>query len=439
MFTNEKSSLNGSAINITGSLQHLCGKEVFIAYRNGERYGSIGHELHDALGNKDISCFFALDEKDGYRYGDNYNEWLPMIFENIKLTVVLLTENCFGDYGEDDVLKRELEIAMNNHEMIFLPIYVDYGSTRTLGDDILKFIKCSRIETHRIVHINPIDYKPLDEKCISDVVETVQKMLNNPNDYRASKVLYDLPNELERDYEVELQGYALPRTHDDNFVKELEIILEDFKENNRLEAVAYNAYYALHLIYRRLKKNDKIKRLIDEYHELFELHPSAKHLVLMYYCETRNYDEYYHRYYCQYIYENKNIKLMDCNEFFLMEAFDDARGNKKHVGYMLLFEYAFADMILLPLLGKSEKRALMERWFDTVFEFAKYIVFKHPDYAKYHANLSRMYLIKGDKKMALQSIDKAIALENINRDDYYMRVIDYNFIKSQICDDEHEM
>lgn len=378
-------------------------KEVFICYRGSNDAAiSVGIELYyllEKLGG--VSCFFAPRTiPKGYNFKDD----LPEYFSNVKVVVLLLTGGFFDKCGDyDDVVYAELVEAFKNRRIKFLPIqfpsfaYSDYEKALTFFNerDINKF-----------KHINSIEYKGAYNTDIQGVVDNVIKLKDTPieNDIR-TELMGVGDNDEDRKFETNITNLAVEYSSDPKSEEALFSILDEDED----ERAAYYAYYCLNAMYRRNKDFYKLGALIENYKERFKERSTANHLIALYYLESGaacDYDE------------------------LLENSYEDARRFSDNAGYGHLFADMFATIYENGEL--SDKKAFCDKWHDIALEECEHAIELTPSYAKFYCTKARILAIDRRFREAEQNINRAISLENSRRNDYYLRIGNYQYYKGMI-------
>ncbi|MCH5179743.1 MAG: toll/interleukin-1 receptor domain-containing protein [Erysipelotrichales bacterium] len=127
--------------------------EVFICYRGeSQETVSIGGQIHTLLTySKSTKCFFAPYS---IKKGEDFKKIIPSVMENIKVIVLLLSNNFFRSCSkEDDIVYYELKEALKNEKSKFLPVIFDKFNYNNESLELF-----TEKEIDRFKHINALEY-----------------------------------------------------------------------------------------------------------------------------------------------------------------------------------------------------------------------------------------------------------------------------------------
>lgn len=385
-------------------------KEVFICYRGEEDklVFAAGFQLYYLLKEKGVSAFFAPVTLAGSR---NFYEKIPSYFETVKIMVVFLTPDFFKEHkaNGEDVVFEELRVAFSKPRLNFIPIIfsgfkgaAEYDSGKDYFDsDNLGRIKHHGASTYTGPYSNILD--TVAEEIKRSLTEGFEAVIKE-NLGRLSK------NEVSREFDVGITRLAERYCGDAGIDEELISIIE----NDPDERIRYYAYYCLSIMYRHLKQYENLGRLIDKYHDIFEHHPSAGHLLGLYYLETGEEGDYHE----------------------LIEAtYRNRVRYNRNAGYVHLF----ADIIVTLFESSkkiADKDAFCKIWYKKALDAVDRAIELDPKYAKYNCTKGRILAMKKDYVEAEKYINRAIALENTKKNDYVLRVSNYYHHKAMVKADQ---
>lgn len=387
-------------------------KEVFICYRGANEHPravTVGMELYYLLEKLNgVPCFFAPRV---IPKGVDYKKFLPEYFESVKVVVVLLTKGFFtpNENSDEEIVFEELKNAFNDRRIKFFPILFDGFS----NDDYYEAEKYfDARDINRIRHINGVLYEgPYGDK-IEKAVSSIIALKNTP----IEKDIYDELSAFKPEMEIK-RSYDLGITNDlvVRYLKDpqSEEILCDLIEGDAGNYITYNAYYCLNVMYRRTKDYEKLDGIIKRYHSKFTDHPSANHLLVLYYLETgytTNYEE------------------------ILELAQSDASIFTDNAGFVHSFPYVVASLYENDVPEDKEK--YLERWYQSALDTVNMVIDLSPEYAKYYCTKARILAMAKRFKEAEYFVNKAISLEDSTRSDYFLRILDYQYYKIMIKTDE---
>lgn len=154
--------------------------DIFICYRGDsaascELGSSIYNEMDlDVNSTSRYNVFFAPKciEK-----GANFKNIIPQIMKSVSIVIILFDNNFFDNYlMEDDIVTYELQEAMKNKKVIFLPILLN--GFKMMSVDFKKYLFTDD-EVSRIKHINAIVYSGIyDFKVKNDLFPVIDNIFN---------------------------------------------------------------------------------------------------------------------------------------------------------------------------------------------------------------------------------------------------------------------
>ena len=387
-------------------------KEVFICYRGANEHPTavtVGMELYYLLEKlNDVPCFFAPRV---IPKGANYKKYLSEYFESIKVVVVLLTRGFFtpNENAEEEIVFEELKNAFKNRRIKFFPILFD-GFNSSEYDEAEKYFDVRDI--NRIRHINGTLYEgPYGDK-IEKAVASIIALKDTPVEDDIYDELSAFKPEIEtrREYDLGITNDLAVKYLKD---PQSEEVLLELIQGDADDYVTYNAYYCLNVMYRRTKDYEKLGEIIKEYHSKFADHPSASHLLVLYYIETgytSNYEE------------------------ILKYAQNDALIFTDNAGFIHSFPYVVASLYESNV--PEDKEEYFNRWYQSALDAVNAAIELSPEYAKYYCTKARILAMANRFKEAEQCVNKAISFEDSTRSDYFLRILDYHYYKTMLKTDE---
>lgn len=376
-------------------------KKVFICYRgSSEAAVSVGVELYCMLEHVEhIPCFFAPRV---IPKGVDFKDKLPEYFQEVEVVVLLLTHGFF-DPREDDVVKKELEVAMQNPRIRFFPIVFDgfHPGEYEKARDFLS----SRQAVNRFRHKSAMTYSDTYDFNSAAAIRAVKNLVESSSVEQVRADLSDIEyDETEREFESSVTEFAVLYAKSRQCEEDLLQLVEE-QQNDRL---AYTAYYCLHALYRRLKNYEKIRQLVQSYHTHFSGHPTANHLLALYMTEIDNYG--------------------DDVDKFLEDIYQDAVKFQENVGYVHMFAFTFA--CVMECANVHGKDTLYQKWYFRARQAAEEAITMKSTYAKFYCTRGRILAINREFEQASEDIRKAISLEDSQRNDYSLRISDYQYYRA---------
>jgi tetratricopeptide (TPR) repeat protein len=213
--------------------------------------------------------------------------------------------------------------------------------------------------------------------------------------------LKKLPDETERIFEIYI-------VHVISETPEIEHELLKILESNQTSSkVSYNAFYCLCTYYRRRKDTSKYGELLELYKYLFSQNPTFNYLKSMFLMQRG--------------------KESDINEAIILsrKAIKDVPNN---VGISHCYAEIIAEAFEESVLDlESDKIEL-----DYAIELVQDILKETSDYAKFYCTYGRLLALAGRYKEAKAEILIAIDKENSSKNDYALRIGEYQRYLIQI-------
>ena len=391
------------------------GYRTFVCYRgetSGTTAGSqIAAYVQPILDGDDefAPAFYAPEKK--YDFMSD----LPAMFEAIEKVVIVFTVGFFrGFFLEDSEngqvrpnpessTRLEIELALKYHCDIY-PIFSGEFSWDDIDpvtmDRLNQYYGAEAMD--RLKHIsNPYLWNQV-RNTEEDILASFKKSsINNMWQF-----LRTLPAETERDFELKLTEFAKKNNWSADVRKRLKEILED---QAAAEEVRYAAFYLLQLMLRQIKDFPKMKDLFDRYAELFSRRLSYSHIWLLYLLESGvRYD----------VEEVLGLARNDCREM------PDNAG----------IVHLFAD-IYVTACEKADRRQreeLISGWGKDAWEAVDRAIELDDSYAKYYCTKGRMMALEHRYSEAENLISQAINREDSGREDYTIRLMNYQYHRIMI-------
>ena len=154
--------------------------DIFICYRGDsaascELGSNIYNEMDTDINNSSrYNVFFAPKciEK-----GANFKKIIPQLMKSVSIVIILFDNNFFDNYlSEDDIVMYELQEAMKNKKITFLPILLN--GFKMMSVDFKKYLFTDD-EISRIKHVNAIVYSGIyDFKVKNDLLPVIDSIFN---------------------------------------------------------------------------------------------------------------------------------------------------------------------------------------------------------------------------------------------------------------------
>ena len=237
------------------------------------------------------------------------------------------------------------------------------------------------------------------------------ELINAFDEYKSKKIgliefFKKFPDEKERLFEVYIVYVILETV---SIESELLEILEKNKDNQK---VFFSAFYCLCTYYRRRKDTSKYGETLERYKYMFYENPTYSYLKAMFLMQRGREDDIKEAI----ILSGKAIKnvpnnvgIVHCYAEIIAEAFEesvlDAKSNS--------VELEYATQLLQNVLKETS------------------------DYAKFYCTYGRLLALSGEYKKAKQEILHAIDEEDSSRNDYSLRIGEYQRYLIQITSQNH--
>lgn len=225
-------------------------------------------------------------------------------------------------------------------------------------------------------------------------------------DYKDKKInlfefLGKLPDEKERLFETAIVHLILET---DSIENQLSQILENEKENLKIR---YNAFFGLCTYYRRRKDTSKYGELLERYKYSFSENPTYNYLKSMFLMQHGR-DE-------------------DIEEAIIL-AGKAIRDIPNNVGISHCYSEIIAEAFEEGVLDIERNRTEL----DHATSILKNVLKETSDYAKFYCTYGRLLAADGKYKDAKKEILTAIDKEDSSRNDYALRIGDYEKYLIQI-------
>ncbi|MDJ0900246.1 MAG: hypothetical protein QNJ55_15690 [Xenococcus sp. MO_188.B8] len=202
------------------------------------------------------------------------------------------------------------------------------------------------------------------------------------------------PNEDTREFEMLLTLLAIENT---NVFPLCQEILDD---RNQDQKIRYAAFFTLCNYHRRYKNPSKYNDLLESHRNEFQSHSTYNHLYSMFLQQR-----------------NKNQDLIKAI-YFAEESISKA---PKHPGFLHNFSHAVVTAVeegVIPSEQSKDQLALAKKYLKSAIQI-------EPDYAKFYCTKGRLLAIQGFFVKAKGDIRIAIDKEDSLREDYALRITDY--------------
>jgi hypothetical protein len=170
------------------------------------------------------------------------------------------------------------------------------------------------------------------------------------------------------------------------------------------EKMVFSAFYGLCIYYRRMKEFTKLDNLMSKFEVRFESKPMYNHISAL------------------------SLKSKGGNEN-IEQAIDKAKMSADLVEDNAGVFHNYADVIATAM---EEEVILEPVHINDAIAYVKKSIALAPKYAKYYCTYGRLLALKGQIAKGLQLIKKAIDLEDSKKNDYAIRIGDYQAYRSRL-------
>jgi len=230
------------------------------------------------------------------------------------------------------------------------------------------------------------------------------------------QLLSGLPHELTREYEVHLTNLVKMGKVEE---EELQTLVDGFRARKAAdpdacteeeEAVAYAAFYCLNIMYRTHFDPHKLHRVFAQNRFWCKSHESFSHLeVLRYLADAEGADI------------DEEV-ILELSHEIVTRCADNAG-----------VQHAFADLYATVCERRPDLQPDITKEWATKAKRAVNIAMQvEPAYAKFYCTKGRILAIDGDFEEADRLVERAIHMENSNRNDYAIRIGSYQYHRLQI-------
>lgn len=216
-----------------------------------------------------------------------------------------------------------------------------------------------------------------------------------------------LPPEKEREYEKKIAKLAEQCTKN----SDIRILYEMTKEESEYSYMAFQCLMTLH---RRNKNFEKMKQLLDEHPE-FQNNISYNHILVMYLVHSESFYDY---------------------DEVLNLAYKDALIFDQNSGYLHSFCDAFAT--ICECCDTENKIRILKKWYGNALECINKAIQLDTDYAKFYCTKGRILSLYGKYAEAISLINQAISMENSDRPDYPLTIMNYQMHKLHVQSEQQK-
>ena len=382
--------------------------QTFLCYRGSTTGSTAGLEIarcvRDAI--KDDKEFLPVFFAESYRY--DFLSDLPQIFQSVRRVVIVLTVGFFDGFFEpspdpetvlprekDSVTLSELKMAFS-HDCELLVVFSGEFSWQRVDPVALRRAKKYFGEENidRLMHVsNPYVWKQAGNPP-GDILDCFR--LSSISGVR--RFLRELGPETDRSFEIDITGFA-----NQNNTAGVRSFLREYISRED-DDTAYPAFFLLQLMLRQMKEYEQMREAFVEFGSRFSSFRSYSHVWVLYLIECgEDFDEE----------EALSQSWMDCVDF------------PDNAGFIHLFADVYATAC--ERADPEKKKAVAARWGQRAAEMIEKALALDPDYAKYYCTKGRILALEKRYREAERSIGVAIDKEKSERQDYAIRLMNYQY------------
>ena len=389
--------------------------KTFICYRGTSSGSSVGEEIAKYLADEVFSdessfspVFFA--EKKHYDFIDD----LETIFRTVDKVIIVFSTGFFNGFFLESNDPAEILPDPESSTLLELRTALDHGCdlyavfSGEFSWNSVDIMTMNRLEKYfgkedlgRIRHIS----NPYVWKQTGNPNNAVLEFFNKASLYNVREFLRHLSPETERSFENEVTKYA--RNNNTDGIRAY--LKKYLGSNNDSSIESYAAFYLLLVMLRQLKEFEQMKDLFDRYGARFSGYRSYSHIWVLYLIECG--DDFDTQ-------EALALSWQDCVDF---------PGN---AGFVHLFADVYATSC--ERAEPDKRKLIMREWGGRGIEMADLAISLDESYAKYYCTRARIFALHKDYRQAEHYINRAIDKEHSGRQDYLIRLLNYQYYKAMI-------
>lgn len=384
--------------------------DVFISYR---REDGLMHArfLSEKLTNSGCRVFF--DQKDIHP-GNDFDLTIKKHLEECNDVILIVTKSYFGMKDsnhqlriqqDSDWVRKEIALALSHHKNIIPLLFNDtqYPKASEIPNDIQAVLKKHYIRTFN-------DEKP--DRLLNSIKDSLSPSTQTQMKFGEYVQIFNTIAQNKKDHFTDEIKNICKKLTEEKINKQLIPLLDSDQAND----IQFLAYYTIFTFYRRREEKSKLYYFIEQYSSSFQDHP-FNNIVL---------SQYYKFKYDETIDEFENLDKAIC---FANEARQQIQRN-----YGVYITYS--ELVALGLENNSSRyKAHLQEAIDSIHKANEL----KKDYPKNYYIYGKLLAYSGDYPAGLHFIKKAIDLEDRERKDSFIRILQYSISKeSIICKMENQ-
>lgn len=377
--------------------------DVFISYR---REDGLMHArfLSEKLTNSGCRVFF--DQKDIHP-GNDFDLTIKKYLEECNDVILIVTKSYFGMKDsnhqlriqqDSDWVRKEIALALSHHKNIIPLLFNDtqYPKASEIPTDIQAVLKKHYIRTFN-------DEKP--DRLLNNIKDSLSPSTQTQMKFGEYVQIFNTIVQNKKDHFTDEIKNVCKKLTEEKINKQLIPLLDSDEAND----IQFLAYYTIFTFYRRREEKSKLYHFIEQYSSSFQDHP-FNNIVL---------SQYYKFKYDETIDEFENLDKAIC---FANEARQQIQQN-----YGVYITYS--ELVALGLENNSSKyKAHLQEAIDSIHKANEL----KKDYPKNYYIYGKLLAYSGEYPAGLHFIKKAIDLEDRERKDSFIRILQYSISKESI-------
>lgn len=377
--------------------------DVFISYRREDGLANASF-LSEKLTNSGCRVFF---DKINIPPGADFDHAIKTHLEQCNDVLLVVTKSYFGKkdlyhqltiHQDSDWVRKEIALALSQNKTIIPILFngVPLPEASDIPDDIRAVLKRQYIKVS-----NDDDWDFLMNKIKNSLSQNTQTHMK----FGEYVQIFNTIVQNKKDHFTDEIKNVCKKLNEEKINQQLVPLLNSDVSND----IKFLAYYTIFTFYRRREEKSKLYHFIEQYSSSFQDHP-FNNIVL---------SQYYKFKYDETIDEFENLDKAIC---FANEARKQIQNN-----YGVYITYS--ELVALGLENNSSRyKAHLQEAIDSIHKANEL----KKDYPKNYYIYGKLLAYSGDYPAGLHFIKKAIDLEDRERKDSFIRILQYSISKESI-------
>lgn len=377
--------------------------DVFISYRreDGLMYARFLSEKLTSSG-----CHVFFDKKDIHP-GNDFDLTIKKHLEECNDVILIVTKSYFGMHDsnqqlrieqDSDWVRKEIALALSQGKNI-IPILLNgaqYPKASEIPTDIQAVLKKHYIKTSN-------DDEP--DYLLNSIKRSLSPSTQTHMKFGEYVQIFNTIAQNKKDHFTDEIKHICKKLTEEKINKQLIPILNSDEPND----IQFLAYYTIFTFYRRREEKSKIYHFIEKYSSNFQEHPFNNIVLSQYY--KFKYDE-----------NIENFENLD-------EAIRFANQARKQIQQNYGVYITYSELVALGLENNDSRyKAHVQEAMNSIHKANDL----KKDYPKNYYIYGKLLAYSGDYTNGLHFIKKAIDLEDRERKDSFIRILQYSISKESI-------